>query len=132
MKKRNKRPEDLIQTQVSNHIRTTYPNVVFRFDLAASMVTTIGVAVKNKQLHGKFHKSYPDLFIAKCVGKYGGLYLELKKDTKSGEVPNTEHTRKQAVMLELLRQSGYKTSFAVGADVAKRKIDEYLKKRARK
>lgn len=76
----------------------------------------------------------------------GGLYLELKKDgTKlirdkdarkilKGELKLRKkgdwwdlHTEEQALMLEQLRQRGYRAEFAVGFDEAKRIIDEYLK-----
>ena len=128
----NKKPEALLATRISNYMQINYPDVIFRFDLAADLKMTIGQATRNKRLHGKFNKSYPDLFIARANKKYGGLYIELKAMTKTGNVPNTAHTREQGVIHQILRESGYKADFAVGFDQSKLMIDEYLKIKRKK
>jgi len=117
------KPEALLAKRVSNYLKMFYPDVPFRFDFAADMRTTIGVAKRNKEMHGKWSKGYPDLFIAKCTKKYGGLYLELKATAK---VPNTEHTRIQAAFHSILRQNGYKVKFVCGFEEACKQIDKYL------
>jgi len=100
-----------------------YPNIIFRFDLAADVPLPIVHAKRGKALHGKFNKGYPDLFIAKTRGKKGGLYLELKA---AATVPNTEHTRRQAYIHSILRKNGYKVYFCCGYDDCIKRIKKYL------
>jgi hypothetical protein len=84
---------------------------------------------KNKEIHGKWSRGYPDLFIAHCKInkkgriKYGGLYVELKA-TKT--VHDTEHTRQQAAYHAVLRHHGYKVTFACGYDEAIGHIKKYM------
>ena len=124
------KPEALLAKRVSNYIKQHYPNQPFRFDTGADMRTDMASAKRNKALHGRWSKGYPDIFIAHCKRnrkgriKYGGLYLELKA-TKS--VPNTEHTRTQAAYHAVLRQQGYKVHFACGFEEATSLIKAYLK-----
>ncbi len=111
-------------TRVSAFLRAEYPDTIFRFDLAADVPLPMVHAKRGKALHGKFNKGYPDLFVAKCKGKKGGLYLELKATTT---VPNTEHTRRQAYIHSILRSCGYKVSFCCGYEECIKKIKKYLK-----
>lgn len=108
-------------------MQVNHSEVIFRFDLAADLKLTIGQAKRNKELHGKFNKSYPDVFIAKCMHGYGGLYLELKKDSKDATVQDSQHVRDQDAMHKRLRQAGYKCVFAVGLEEAIEIVDDYLK-----
>lgn len=123
-KTRKQKPEQLLSLRVANFMRTDYPDVIFRFDLAADMPLPIYHAKRNRELHGKWSRGYPDLLIAKMRGKYGGLYLELKATPK---VPNTPHTVRQRAYHELLKGSGYKVKFTCGFDEAIRAIKKYLK-----
>ena len=121
-----------IYTQVADYMRYQYPDVIYRFDLAADLKLSIGQARKHKRL--QHYRGYPDMFIAEPTyhgGGYSGLYLEIKKPgtrifTKKGLLVADEHIREQFDMLEALRQRGYMAEFAIGFDEAKRIIDEYL------
>jgi len=115
--------EKLLATRIASYLRINYPDVIFRFDTFADAKVSIGQARRAKEIHGKFNKGYPDLFVAQTSKKYGGLYLELKA-TKS--VPNTEHTRRQAVIHEVLKKAGYKASFCCGYEECIKKIKKYL------
>lgn len=122
---------------IAKHLQENYPDVIYRFDLAADLKLTIGQARKHKALHPV--RGYPDLFIAEIRPHWGdisfnteyhGLYLEIKKDgtrlkKKNGEWA-TPHIVEQAEMLEKLRKRGYWAEFAVGIDEALEIIDEYL------
>jgi len=121
-----KKPEQLLTTRVANYLRGDYPDIIFRVDLAADMPLPPALAKRNKEVHGKWSRGYPDLLICKVRKKYGGLYIELKATPK---VPNTEHTRRQAAYHVLLRKAGYKVTFACGYDEAVAAIDKYLKKK---
>ena len=121
--------------QIADYMRYQYPDVIYRFDLAADLKLSIGQAKKHKRLQRR--RGYPDLFIAEPkvdlidMIKYSGLFLELKRPDvkiykKNGELVANEHIREQAALLEELRQRGYVAEFACGFDEAKKFIDEYL------
>lgn len=122
--------------QIAQYIQLQYPNIVYRFDLAADIKMTIGQAMRNKRLHP--FRGYPDLFIAYSIHNhdenklFNGLFLELKKEgvtiyKKDGAFRNDEHLLEQAKFLEKLRKFGYVAEFVVGFDQAKGIIDWYLK-----
>ena len=121
--------------QIADYMRYQYPEVIYRFDLAADLKLSIGQAKKHKRLQGR--RGYPDLFIAEPkvdlidMIKYSGLFLELKRPDvkiykKNGELVANSHIREQAAVLDELRKCGYKAEFACGFDEAKKIIDEYL------
>lgn len=118
------------QTMVADYIRLRYPDVIFHSDFGSGVRLTMGQAIKQKRLNGG-RRSYPDMFIAEPVGKYHGLFIELKKDgtrilKKDGTLVADAHIREQADMLQKLEQRGFKAYFAVGFEQAKKIIDEYL------
>lgn len=125
-KRRVKRvkPETVLTSRVANFLRLAYPTVIFRFDLAADMPLPMVHAKRNKELHGKFSRGYPDVFIAVGTKKFGGLYLELKA---TATVPNTEHTRRQAYIHQLLRGFGFKVEFCCGYEDCISRLRKYLK-----
>jgi len=96
-----------------------HPHVPFRFD----QIDQVGLSggKKNKAIHGKFSQGFPDLVI---YGKGSPLFLELKATTT---VPNTAHTRRQAVYHEILRNNGYQVHFACGFKECKKFIKDYMK-----
>lgn len=54
--------EHEIYEEIALHMQRNFPNVIYRFDLAADLKLTPGQARKHKKLHPK--RGYPDLFIA--------------------------------------------------------------------
>jgi hypothetical protein len=115
--------------QIAQYLRLRYPNVIYRYDLAADLKLSIGQAKKHKAL--QHYRGYPDLFLAEPRGKYHGLFIEIKKDgtrifTKKGLLVADEHIREQFDMLADLRQRGYQAQFGIGFDNVKQLIDEYL------
>ena len=87
--------EHNLYEQIARYLQLQYPDVIYRFDIAADLKLTMGQAAKHKKLHPE--RGYPDLFIAKpkdvkiitkLEGGYnyveiktlGGLYIEIKKD----------------------------------------------------
>ena len=123
--------------QVARYIQVQYPDVIYRFDLAADIKLTVGQAAKHKRLHP--YRGYPDLFLAQPAQRSSeypdacykfGLFIELKKEgtrlkKRNGEWAS-EHIAEQARILEMLELRGYVAKFAVGFDEARKLIDEYL------
>ena len=148
--------EHNLYEQIARYLQQQYPNVIYRFDIAADLKLTPGQAAKHKRLHPK--RGYPDLFIAEPStniwnnpvrewGLHFGLYIEIKKDgTKlkrdkdakkllKGETKIRKkgdwwdkHVEEQAEMLEKLRARGYKAEFGVGLSECRQIIAEYLRR----
>lgn len=140
--------EHNLYEQVARYLQLQYPDVIYRFDIAADLKLTPGQAAKHKRLHPE--RGYPDLFIAKpkevkvktaLGGGYilveaktlSGLYLEIKTESnspykKDGTLKKDQHLEEQAKMLEKLRARGYRAEFGVGFEGCKQIIDEYFKK----
>ncbi len=116
------KPETILRDRVSNYLQINHPMIPYRFDLAADLKLTIGQAIKHKAINGRW-KGYPDLFISTCRSGYGGLYLELKA-TKT--LLKNEHTQRQAVVHQILRDNGYFVKFALGYADAIKTLEEYL------
>lgn len=85
--------EHSLYEQIARYIQLQYPDIIYRFDLAADLKLTPGQAAKHHRLHPE--RGYPDLFIAESSeninskdwngivrewGFYFGLYIEIKKD----------------------------------------------------
>lgn len=84
--------EHNLYEQLARYLQLQYPNVIYRFDIAADLKLTPGQAAKHKRLHPE--RGYPDLFIAESsmniwhspVREWGihfGLYLEIKTESNS-------------------------------------------------
>lgn len=113
---------------IATYLRLQYPNVIYRFDLAADLKLTAGQAAKHKRLHPR--RGYPDLFIAHPSKGYHGLFLEIKKDgtrlkKRNGDFAS-EHIAEQWATLVALQKRGYEAEFAVGYDDAVEIIKAYL------
>lgn len=139
--------EHNLYEQIARYLQLQYPDVIYRFDIAADLKLTPGQAAKRKRLHPE--RGYPDLFIAEpkntkvktaLDGGYslvkiktlGGLYLKIKTESnspykKDGTLKKDKHLDEQAEMLEKLRARGYKAEFGVGIEECKKIIDEYLR-----
>ncbi len=125
------KPEQLLSTRVSNFMQKNYKKIMYRFDIGADVPLPISVAKRSKSLHGIWSTGYPDMFIAQCTKKYGGLYLELKatniflKDGKT--LLKSKHLYRQNYIHKVLRRAGYKCSFCINYDDCIKKIKKYLK-----
>nr|DAO27420.1 MAG TPA: Nuclease [Bacteriophage sp.] len=137
--------EHNLYEQIARYLQLQYPNIIYRFDIAADLKLTPGQAAKHKRLHPE--RGYPDLYIAESSeninskdwngivrewGFYFGLYLEIKTESnspykKDGTLKKDQHLDEQARMLEKLRARGYKAEFGVGFEGCKKIIDEYLR-----
>lgn len=131
--------EHQLYEQIARYLQLQYPDVIYRFDLAADMKLTVGQAAKHKRLHPR--RGYPDLFIAEPKIRAGfedtwqyeslGLFIELKKEGtriyKKDGSPASEHIAEQLKVLEDLGKRGYYCYMVAGFDEAKEVIDDYMK-----
>lgn len=125
------KPEQLLSTRVANHMQMHHKDIIYRFDIGADVPLPPALAKRSKQLHGRWSKGYPDLFIAKAKKKYGGLYLELKAVNIFKEdgvtLKASAHNEHQNYIHMLLRKAGYKCMFCIGFEDCIKKIKKYLK-----
>lgn len=124
-----KHTEAEVQRLLCQYIKIRYRRVVFRSDMAGNNQTSRYVRGANTVLQS--HRGYPDLFIAEPVGKYHGLFVELKGESarvwlKDGGLSTDKHIREQADVLAILQIKGYCAFFAKGFDEAKILVDWYL------
>ena len=122
--------EASMHEQLAQYIRMQYPNVLFHTDFAAGIKMTMGQAVKNKRLQSG--RAWPDLFIAKRQGAYGGLFLELKKEgtrilLKNGKFTKDAHAQEQLEVLEQLAEQHFACRMVAGFGQAKFVVDQYMR-----
>jgi hypothetical protein len=119
-----------IYTHLTTWLRYQHPNLIWRWDFAAGTKLSIGQAVKMKALQDG--SAYPDFFLAKPVGKYSGLYLEIKKEgfdlfQKRNPIAfANQHIANQNDCLKKLQEAGYYAEFAIGEDECIKIITMYL------
>lgn len=121
------------QMMLADYIRLNYPEVIFHSDFGSGVRLTMGQAIKQKRLNGG-RRAWPDMLIAEPVGKYHGLFIELKKDgtrilKKDGTLVADEHIREQHHMLCELEKKGYKAVFGVGLEQCIDIVNGYLGKK---
>ncbi|KUM38979.1 hypothetical protein AR689_07445 [Arthrobacter sp. EpRS71] len=123
----------MLHQQVAEYLKVRYPRALFRTDFAAGLKLSMPQAVLHKKLQAS--RAWPDIQIAEpahvLYGDYPGLYMELKREgtviyKQDGTLRKDEHLEEQAIMLQRLRDRGYKAEFAVGFQEARKLIDEYL------
>ena len=124
--------EKILVEKVAMYLQLQYPDIIYRFDLAADLKLTVGQARRHKRIHPR--RGYADLFIAEPCRGFAGLFIELKNTQifkVDGSLRKNEHVEEQARMLKELAARGYCATFAVGFDAARDIIDEYLSERVR-
>lgn len=74
--------EHNLYEQIARYLQLQYPNVIYRFDLAADIKLTPGQAAKHHRLHPE--RGYPDLLIAE-YNKLKARITEKRDITSGGE-----------------------------------------------
>jgi hypothetical protein len=120
--------EYAVHRQICEYVRLRYPDVIFNSD-GAGIFTTPALAGMQSVL--KSRRGYPDVFFAEPIGRWHGLYIEVKREgatvtLKDGTLSKNAHIQEQAETLQLLRNKGYMTSFGVGFAQCQAIIDSYL------
>ena len=121
------KPEERIHFNLADYTKLQYPTVFFISE-SSGVRTSIGLATKLKRTRSAH--THVDIYFLEPVGKYSGLFLELKdgKDKifkKNGDY-KTEHVENQADTIEKLNKKGYYATFAWSFDMAKEILDDYL------
>ncbi|MEE0887909.1 MAG: hypothetical protein U0L97_01695 [Candidatus Saccharimonadaceae bacterium] len=118
-----------LQKQVAIYIRMQYPNVIFHSDFGSGAKLSPWQARMQKIQNGG-RRAWPDMMIAEPIGKYHGLFIELKREGARLKKQNGEwassHIAEQNIMLNELSNKGYKAEFAIGFEQALDLIDDYL------
>ena len=128
MRKRNRHEETTVHKQLLRYIRLRLPNVIFRTDGAGLRLTKFQ-AINFAKMQSC--SRYPDLFFPEPMGKYHGLYIEIKKDSseflkKDGTIRQNEKILSQLRVLTQLNDRGYAASFGGGFEECKRIVDSYF------
>jgi hypothetical protein len=121
--------ESKLREQLTWWLRTQYPGVIYRWDLAADLKLNVMQAARHKRLHPV--RGYPDLFLAEPRAGFAGAFFELKAEgaklyQASGKLYADKHLEEQSAMLDSLRAKGYHADFIQGFDEAVEKINAYL------
>ncbi len=80
-------------------------------------------AIINSMIAEGFVKGTSDLFIAKPVGNYAGMWLEMKDKNK--KYKHVEEN--QRIFIQDMLASGYYATWAAGFENAQREINNYMK-----
>ncbi len=87
-----------------------------------SKARNIPMMINSMKAEG-FVKGTSDLFIARPVGDYAGMWLEMKDKDKRYEHVEEE----QRIFIQDMLDSGYYATWAAGFENAKREIENYMK-----
>ena len=119
--------EYIICKQIAQYMRRQYPEYIYHYDLAGLNLSRAQAGMM-KAIQGK--RGFPDFFLIHPIGKYSGLFLEIKVITpylKDGKtLKSNDHLREQDSMLNKLRLNGYFAQFATGFYEVKQAIDNYI------
>jgi len=118
-----------IYVAVAKFMAWKHRGVPYRFDYLAGAKINIGTARKNAVINQM--RGWPDLFIAKPVGKWSGCFIEIKqagyKPFKRDGSYKDQHAKEQAEMLQRLLSQNYCCYLAAGLENVVACIDDYLK-----
>ena len=102
-------------------LRWLHPDVIF---FAIPNGGKRGKGESRRMVLEGVEKGTPDIFIAKAIGNYHGLFIELKRAIKSLSCTSEDQIKKH----EALRKEGYRVEVCYGCDIAYEIILEYLDK----
>jgi hypothetical protein len=120
--------ESQAQSRLCDYMRLAYPKLWYFIDEASLKADFRTAAVMKRQ-----QKSYkrPDIQLLEARGRYFGFFIELKREDLLLYKPNGEfinqHIEEQDIVLQELRNRGYKAEFIKGFDAARSAVDAYMK-----
>ena len=128
-KGKKSRKEEKIQVAVCKYVKTKYPDVMFRCDIASSI--NLGARIGGMNTRLRSSRALPDITFFEPRRGYHALCIELKKDRdtlykKNGEMRDNDHFKEQAEILKRLSDKGHYAVFGCGFDHCVEIIDWYL------
>lgn len=128
-KKRHCPPEDKVYEAVAEYLKKVWPMVLYHFDFGSGLKMGWAKAKQQKRLQSE--QAWPDLAILKPIGRYHGLFIEIKKEDvvvfkKDGTLRSNEHLQEQYECILQLRMEGYAAKFAIGTDDVIKTIENYF------
>lgn len=129
--------ENHVRYQVISFLKTYFPKVKFIVNASGEFprkTKSDWGKINKLKAQGVINKSMPDVFISEPIGKYHGLYIELKDETKhplkkNGSLKAGDDLYFQNMFLNELSDVGYFCTFGVGANHSVSIVKNYLQKR---
>lgn len=115
-RRRNSKPETILQIQVVAYVKANHPDVLMT--MCPIIKTSIHKAVELKRLG--YLAGTPDLMFFEPRGIFRGLFIELKAE--GGTKQET-----QIKVIDALSKRGYYAVFCKGYDEAVKTIENYLR-----
>lgn len=128
IKKKRDYDEYALQVKVCNYLNEQYPDVDYMSDTIAAVKLKVPQAIRNKAIQKDGFKC-PDLIIFEKRGRYGALFIELKKESpykQNGMIKTKKHLIAQQSTMQKLVRKGYLCTFSWELEMTKQIIDEYL------
>lgn len=121
--------EKKIQLLLGDWLKETYPDLIFKIDVADGMRLTIGQAMCAKRMRSA--GKHCDLVISKPNSQYHGMFLEIKQSTekvytKKSKLRSSKHILCQLNMIARLLTLGYYADWGFGLQDCKDKIISYI------
>lgn len=121
--------EEWIHLKIVAWLKDTYPDVLFRTDLAGIKLTNWMAVKVNRFQDGQ--RGWPDIFLPEPRGIFHGFYGEIKTGvsevfTLKGPIRQSKHIQEQWTMLQSLRERGYAACWLLGLEDAKTVLEAYL------
>jgi len=119
--------EEQLHKKICVYIKKTYPKVIFSTDMSGIKLSR-GQANKSNYLRSG--NGFPDLTIFEKNKTHNALFIEIKKETPykaNGDLKKSSHLENQDRMHKRLRMRNFDAGFYWSFEMAKLKIDNYLK-----
>lgn len=125
--KYNNKETDLA-VRIASYLKKNHSDLLYRFDYAGMYLE------QNDRVHARKlnQKGWPDLFIAKPVTPFAGLFLEIKHNKGRDAQGKSLHNQKQQEILKKLTKEGYLALQVYGFYDAVEKIENYLRKNTKR
>ena len=123
-------PEFILQKAVCRYLNVQFPKALYLSDTVAAVKLSMPQQARNKSIQKDGFKC-PDLLILEPIGKFKGLFIELKTEKpfkKDGTIKASQnnHLEGQLKTINNLKERGYYSCFSWGFDMTKEIIDNYF------
>ena len=119
-------PEYRLHKSICDYIRFQFPKIMFNSGMEG---LNLSKTARGKAKMLRSERGFPDLTIFEVKHGYGSLHLEIKTESpfkKNGELKASEHLLEQQIVIDKLRNRGYRAEFVWSLDQAMEIIKSYL------